>query len=1771
LSLAGGLLAQPAVNVTIKGAMGPYLSGSGFITDGGKYVSGVTATGAYPQYCVVAYSGPGSGATAKLYLGSTPGTNPVPAQTIGTGKQLLTPGSGYSYASPPATGTVTNGTATNCTGTATFLTMAGGCGGPAPAPPCVKVDDPVGLIGQTFTATTTLDPVGVTYNASTYTYSSVPITFIAGIASLSCNATAVVTLNDSTDGGNDTLSLSCTFSAGAGATFASKIAFPPNSLPGTMPLPLAQPVSIVGSPTSQLTYMPLPGSGIGSNDVTTLGISSGTYASVCGTGATACPSLNSVSPLSFTAVQGGSAPPPQSVTVNTSTEANEAYVVTSGANWLTFSSGGATTTGGQIGGSFNVYVNPAATGLVLGLNKGTLNIYTAASNSPLQVEVDFTLTPPAPPSMVPPVSPPAFTSNAGAVPGNQTLTVTSSNSTVISYSAAASTNLGGNWLAVSPSSGSTSGSETVSINASALSGLATGTYTGQVVFTCTPTTSCANASGQLSVPVSLTVTAALVAPPTVTFNYTIGGSTPGSQGISVTSNGGAITYTAVAASGVNWLAVSPASPTQVTTPTGVTASVNAAALSGLTGGTTYPGTITLTPTVGGDSPATINASLVVAAEPALQVSPGSLTFNMVATGSLPAAQGLTVSASNSASIPFNIATATTSGGNWLSAPATGNTSSGNISVSILANSLAPGTYNGTVTFSSAQATSVVANIQLIVNTISLSPSPLTFNYQLSSGQNPAPQNLTVASGLTPPVNLSFTAQASVTTPSGGNWLSVTPGGGTTPLGLTVTATPGSLGAGSYSGTITVSSGGASFTVPVTLAISTLPSLTTTPNTLPFNFTILGSLPASQTVTVGSNGTALSGVSASTSTPWLTIVSQSGTATPFTLTVGLNAAGLASLTPGPYTGSITITAQAGTASNSPLSYPVTLTVSAANALTANPSPINLTYTLGGTAPTATLNVGSTVAGLSFTAASGASWLTVAPGGGTTPQALNVSIVTTGLTAQTYHSNITLTAASAGNSPLTVPVNLTVNSMPSLTVNPTMLSFGYTTGAAAPTGQSVAVGTSNGASTAFSVSATTMSGGNWLQVPAGGTSPASFLVNIVPGSLTAGTYHGTVTVSATGYTPAAVAVTLVVTQPKAVIQVTGSTLFILPNTAAPATSTLAIAASDGSAQAFTIAASSSQYNWLKLSATSGTTPANVTLTANPAGLIPGIYVTSITVTMPGLPVPTKTLEAELTVSGSNLAASPGMLTFTYTPGAVPPAPQTVSLTTVSGSGTVALASVGTDVAWLSVSPASIAPAMLQVSVRPGLVTAGTYNGDVIVKGVGSPDASLQIPVTITVTAAAQLTATPATLAFNYQTGDAAPAAQSFAVTSGNGQVNFTATSPGNWLQVSPQHGATPGSVLVTANPAGLTAGTYGGKIKVTDTTGAAPATVAVTLTITGSAQLTIAPGQLFFAAAVGGPAPAPKMLAVTSGGVPVNFTAAPGSAWLGVTPTSGTTSATLAVSVIPAGLAVGTYNGTINITQAGSAAVAQMILVTLQVGSGGPTPTIAGAINAASGAAGTVAPGMAISIFGASLGPQTGVGFAAPPAGGTVATTLAGTDVLFDGNPVPVLYTSNGQVNALAPFELAGKNTVVQVVYNGVTSAGMTLPVVAAEPGLFAADGTGKGQGAILDQNYNVNSAAKPAPAGTTVMLYGTGGGVTVPPSTDGALNPMPPPLGALALTATATVGGQTANVLYAGPAPGLVAGVFQINVTIPSGTPSGNAPVVVKIGNALSQTVTVAVQ
>jgi uncharacterized protein (TIGR03437 family) len=235
------------------------------------------------------------------------------------------------------------------------------------------------------------------------------------------------------------------------------------------------------------------------------------------------------------------------------------------------------------------------------------------------------------------------------------------------------------------------------------------------------------------------------------------------------------------------------------------------------------------------------------------------------------------------------------------------------------------------------------------------------------------------------------------------------------------------------------------------------------------------------------------------------------------------------------------------------------------------------------------------------------------------------------------------------------------------------------------------------------------------------------------------------------------------------------------------------------------------------------------------------------------------------------------------------------------------------------------------------------------------------------------------------------------------------------------------------------------------------------------------------------------------------------------------------------------------------------------------TIGAVVNAASFLEGPVSPGELVTIFGANLGPVQDTDMVL--VGDRVSNTAGSTSVLFDGIAAPLVYTSSSQINAIVPFGVSGPTTQIQVMFQGTAVASATVPVQAATPAIFALNGSGGGPGAILNQDGSVNSGSNPAPLGSVVVLYATGGGATTPVSQDGFLTELAPPYPAPNLPVTVTIEGVPAHVIYAGAAPGLVAGVMQINVVVPA--TAWVAPfdqVVVTVGTFASPSaVTVAVQ
>ena len=141
--------------------------------------------------------------------------------------------------------------------------------------------------------------------------------------------------------------------------------------------------------------------------------------------------------------------------------------------------------------------------------------------------------------------------------------------------------------------------------------------------------------------------------------------------------------------------------------------------------------------------------------------------------------------------------------------------------------------------------------------------------------------------------------------------------------------------------------------------------------------------------------------------------------------------------------------------------------------------------------------------------------------------------------------------------------------------------------------------------------------------------------------------------------------------------------------------------------------------------------------------------------------------------------------------------------------------------------------------------------------------------------------------------------------------------------------------------------------------------------------------------------------------------------------------------------------------------------------------------------------------------------------------------------------------------------MQIEAQGQKSNALTVEVAQATPGIFTLDSSGKGQAAVLNQDNSLNSAANPALRGSIISLFATGIGQTNPPGIDG--KPAAPPFPVPVLPVTVEIAGANAEILYAGGAPGLVAGVLQANVRVPEHAATGNsAPVVLRAGGAQSQ-------
>ena len=187
-------------------------------------------------------------------------------------------------------------------------------------------------------------------------------------------------------------------------------------------------------------------------------------------------------------------------------------------------------------------------------------------------------------------------------------------------------------------------------------------------------------------------------------------------------------------------------------------------------------------------------------------------------------------------------------------------------------------------------------------------------------------------------------------------------------------------------------------------------------------------------------------------------------------------------------------------------------------------------------------------------------------------------------------------------------------------------------------------------------------------------------------------------------------------------------------------------------------------------------------------------------------------------------------------------------------------------------------------------------------------------------------------------------------------------------------------------------------------------------------------------------------------------------------------------------------------------------------------------------GRIAPGELISIYGPHIGPATPVQATFNTAG-FLPTTLSGVSVTIGGVPAPVLYASDSQIDVVVPIgSPAGLSDIA------VTSATPRLRVmkVPAAPAIFLnPDGTA----AALNQDGTINSLRNPAPGGSIISIWVTGTGANFFPLADGQMANSANN-NCLACQILFFVSVSPVTPQYAGNAPGIVAGVTQINVRLP---------------------------
>ena len=362
---------------------------------------------------------------------------------------------------------------------------------------------------------------------------------------------------------------------------------------------------------------------------------------------------------------------------------------------------------------------------------------------------------------------------------------------------------------------------------------------------------------------------------------------------------------------------------------------------------------------------------------------------------------------------------------------------------------------------------------------------------------------------------------------------------------------------------------------------------------------------------------------------------------------------------------------------------------------------------------------------------------------------------------------------------------------------------------------------------------------------------------------------------------------------------------------------------------------------------------------------------------------------------ISTSPSQLSFSANAGGPKTPPQKLTMSSpVSGLAFTLSKSPGAD--WLVLgAQGGFTPQLINLRVDPSNLTPGTYNATLTITSPLAAQVTNNVAITLQVAPGnpPQLAVNKTALSFTFAKNPTGTLTQLVGVSNaGSGSLAFSAITQtnngGTWLSASPSNGSATAQpqvhIAVTANPAGLKAGTYTGTVTIASSTTGETATVLVTLTVSTLDQaIQLSRAALsFMAVAGGGVVPAHTFAVRNIGRGTMNFnvsttTLAGGQQWLSATPSSGATtsgspSSIVTVTVNQAGLAAGLYYGQVRIDSAGAANTPQVATIALQVLPAGqdPGPAIEPSEIVIKAVQGAPPPGsMNLHVYNVSATPQT----------------------------------------------------------------------------------------------------------------------------------------------------------------------------------------------------------